>query len=61
MSKIKDMIMRAEESEDKRLEKYRELSRKMQELAEQWDGIYKEIEGVVGEVRYIKGKENEHI
>jgi len=59
MSKIMDMIIKAEESEDERLEKWREDTRKMHELAEQWDGVYSQIEGVVGKVRYIKGKEDE--
>jgi len=60
MSKIMDMIIKAEESEDERLEKWRENTRKMYELAEQWNGVYSTIDGVVGKVRYIKGKENEH-
>jgi len=59
MSKINDMIIQAEESKDERLEKWRENTRKMHELAEQWDGVYNTIDGVVGKVRYIKGKENE--
>lgn len=62
MSKIGDAVIQAEEE---KLEgwrgKWQEETRKMHELAERWGGIYPQIEGVVGEVRYIKGKENEHI
>ena len=57
MSKIKDVLLQAEESEDKRLEKWREDTRKMHELAERWDGVYSQIDGVVGKVR--KGEKHE--
>jgi len=47
MSKIGDAVIQAEEE---RLEgwkgKWQEDTRKMHELAEQWDGVYPEIEGV---------------
>ena len=48
MSKIGDMNIRAEESEDERLKQWRENTRKMYELAEQWDGVYQQIDGVIG-------------
>ena len=54
MSKIKDVLLQAEESEDKRLEKWREETRKMHQLQEQWDGVYSEIDGVVGKVRGVE-------
>ena len=59
MSKIKDVLLQAEESEDKQLEKWRRETEKMHQLQEQWDGIYSQIDGVVGKVK--KGEENERI
>lgn len=60
MSKISDAVIQAEEE---KLEgwkgQWQEETRKMYELAEQWDGVYSQIDGAVGEVRYIKEKENE--
>lgn len=47
MSKIKDALLQAEETEDfsdEQMEKWREETRKIDELAEQWDGVYQQID-----------------
>lgn len=59
---ISDKVIQAEEVEafeDKHKEQWRKDTLKMLELAEQWDGVYPQMDGVIGNKQ--KGKDNERI
>ena len=49
MSKIGSKIIEAEESDDKKLAYWREQTRRMHELQDEWDGMYNEMDGVIGQ------------
>lgn len=52
MSKINDKIIQSEEwPDDEQMQKWREETRKLDELAEQWNGVYQQIDGVIGSKR----------
>ena len=58
MSKIGSKIIEAEESDDKKLAYWREQTRRMHELQDEWDGMYNEMDGVIGQKKN-RGRKNE--